>query len=292
MRALITGANGQVGRELTKLAPTGASVWAVDSVELDIANAARVDELVSSWKPQLIINAAAFTAVDKAEDEQEKAWAVNHLGVENLARSAARVGAGLFHISTDYVFPGDTTTPYTESAPADPINAYGASKLAGEQAALGILKETLILRTSWVFGSHGNNFVKTMIRLGGERQQIGVVADQHGSPTSAVSIARCLWSLARSYRESGSLAWGVYHFSGAPACTWYDFATAIFNLAKLNGVLEQQPKVNPITTSDFPTPATRPAWSVLDCTKIKTAFGITQPDWWQDLKQVIAELRL
>lgn len=289
MRVLVTGANGQVGRALGRCAPAGFDVVALDSTALDIANTDRVNEVVEQWQPQLIINAAAFTAVDRAEEERDTAWAVNQIGVENLARAAGRVDAALFHISTDYVFPGDATTPYKEADAVGPMSVYGASKLAGEQAALAALERTIILRTSWVFGSHGNNFVKTMIRLGREREELGVVADQHGCPTSSASIARCLWKLASAYRDSGSLAWGVYHFSGAPACTWYDFADAIFDLAKSHGLLEQLPKVIPITTREYPTPAKRPAWSVLDCSLIETTFGIAQPVWRDDLDQVIAE---
>lgn len=290
MRVLVTGANGQVGRALGRCAPAGFDVVALDSAALDIANTDRINEVVEQWQPQLIINAAAFTAVDRAEEERDTAWAVNQIGVENLARAAGRVDAALFHISTDYVFPGDATTPYKEADTVGPMSVYGASKLAGEQAALAALERTIILRTSWVFGSHGNNFVKTMIRLGREREELGVVADQHGGPTSASSIARCLWKLAALYKDSGTLSWGVYHFSGAPACTWYEFALAIFELGKCHGLVERLPRVNPITTREFPTPARRPVWSVLDCSRINAAFGISQPDWGEDLKQVMAEI--
>lgn len=290
MRVLITGARGQVGHELLRLAPEGFQAHGLGSTALDIASAAEVSRVVEAYRPQLIINAAAYTAVDKAESEVERAFAVNRDGVANLAIAAERLGIPLLHISTDYVFAGDGSLPYREDDPTGPTGVYGASKLAGEQALAANCSRHIVLRTSWVFGSHGNNFVKTMLRLGREREELGVVADQHGCPTSAASIARALWALAVQYRDGGALQWGLYHFSGSPACSWHEFATAIFQQAHELGILERIPLVRAIATKDYPTPARRPAWSVMDCSKLRLAHDIHQSDWREELHQVLREL--
>lgn len=290
MRVLITGARGQVGHELLRLAPEGFQVHGLGSTALDIANAAQVAEVVGQFQPQLIINAAAYTAVDRAESHVELAIAVNRDGVATLALQAERLGIPLLHISTDYVFSGDAHTPYREADPTGPSGVYGASKLAGEQALADLCNCHIILRTSWVFGSHGNNFVKTMLRLGREREELAVVADQHGCPTSAASIARALWSLAEQYRHRGYLQWGVYHFCGTPACSWHEFALEIFRQAHALGQLERVPRVRAITTADYPALAKRPAWSALDCSKLLAAHDIQQPDWHVELERVLLEL--
>ncbi|MCC6076422.1 dTDP-4-dehydrorhamnose reductase [Pseudomonas sp. GCM10022188] len=290
MRVLISGARGQVGHELLRLAPEGFSVQGLGSAELDIADAGQVARVVAELQPQLIINAAAYTAVDKAESEPERAWAVNRDGVAHLAVEAERLGIPVLHISTDYVFAGDAQTPYRETDATGPTGVYGASKLGGEVMLAANCSRHIVLRTSWVFGSHGNNFVKTMLRLGREREELGVVADQQGCPTSAASIARALWALARQFREQGALPWGIYHFSGTPACTWHQFATEIFRQAVEQGLLERAPRVRAIATSEYPTPATRPAWSVLDCGKLRETCSIEQTDWRHELGLVLAEL--
>ena len=290
MRVLIAGAHGQVGHELLRFAPDGCEVVALGSAELDITNAQQVAKVVERLRPQLIINAAAYTAVDKAESEPERAWAVNRDGIAHLAQTAERLGIPIFHISTDYVFAGDASEPYRETDPTGPTGVYGASKLGGELELVANCSEHIILRTSWVFGAHGNNFVKTMLRLGREREELGVVADQRGCPTSAASIARALWALAVQYREHGSLQWGLYHFSGTPACTWHEFALEIFRQAHALSLLERVPLVRAICTADYPTPATRPAWSVLDCAKLRETLGIAQADWREELVQVLREL--
>lgn len=290
MRVLITGANGQVGHEIITLAPQGFEVLGLGSRELDITNADLLTATIERLQPQLIINAAAYTAVDKAESEPERAWAVNCAGVANLGLAAAKLGAPVIHISTDYVFAGDADTLYRETDPTAPAGIYGASKLAGEVELAEHCARHIILRTSWVFGAHGNNFVKTMLRLARERSELSVVADQHGGPTSAASIARALWTLAERYREQGELAWGLYHYSGGPACTWYDFAKGIFDAALEQGLLERMPQLNAIPTSAYPTPARRPAWSVLDCRKLQQAFGINPADWRDELQAVLRRL--
>lgn len=290
MRVLIAGARGQVGHELLRLAPDDFLVCGLDSVALDITDAASVTRAVAEYDPQLIVNAAAYTAVDRAESEAERAWAVNCDGVASLAIEAEQLGIPLLHISTDYVFAGDAVEPYREDDPAGPTGVYGSSKLAGEQAVVANCRRHIILRTSWVFGSHGNNFVKTMLRLGREREELSVVADQHGCPTSAVSIARLLWALAVRYREMGDLRWGLYHFCGRPACSWHEFAVEIFRQAVELGVLSRAPRVRAISTVEYPTLARRPAWSVLDCSKLHEVFGFEQADWRDELRVMLRAL--
>lgn len=290
MRVLITGANGQVGKELLALVPEGFQAVGYGSEQLDITKHEQVFAVVKDINPALIINAAAYTAVDKAESDTEQAYKVNCDGVRNLALAAAGTGIPVFHISTDYVFAGNKAQPYTEEDLTLPTGVYGASKLAGEQALAAECAQYVILRTSWVFGQHGNNFVKTMLRLAQEREQLGIVADQHGSPTSAASIASALWQLAQQYRAKGGLQWGIYHYSGAPACTWHDFAQEIFRQAYAKGKLQRIPVLQAITTLDYPTPAKRPANSVLECKKLKQLYEISSSDWRDDLGQVIEQL--
>ena len=290
VKVLITGAAGQVGSELVKLAPVGFEVVGYKSSELDITNARQVQQIVAEQAPALIINAAAYTAVDKAETDVERAYAVNETGVKNLVQAALALNIPVFHISTDYVFDGTATEPYKETDPVGPTGVYGASKLAGEQALANSGVKHIILRTSWVFGAEGNNFVKTMLRLGKERDTLGVVADQHGCPTSAASIANVLWQLAQKYTEEGELPWGIYHFSNAPATTWYGVACEIFKQAVEAGMLGKEPIVNAITTTDYPTPAKRPIWSVLDTKKIQHVINCDNWLWKPELAVVLREL--
>lgn len=288
MRVLITGAGGQVGHELLRRIPADIEAIGLTSAELDISNTAQVAETVARLQPGLIINAAAYTAVDRAENEPERAHAVNAEGVAHLAAAATAAGVPLLHLSTDYVFPGDACAPYREDDATGPLGVYGASKLAGEQAAATCPRH-IVLRTSWVFASHGNNFVKTMLRIGAQREALGVVADQYGGPTPAASIAGTLWQIAQKWQAEGELPWGIYHYSGAPACSWHAFAVEIFRQAVELDLLAKVPQVNAITTADYPTPARRPTWSVLDCGKIKQALGIAQPDWQAALEQALKE---
>lgn len=290
LRVLISGAHGQVGHELMRHVPEGFEALGLGSAELDIADAQQVDEALAGIRPQLIINAAAYTAVDKAEDDTLRAIAVNRDGVAHLARAAERMGVPLLHLSTDYVFAGDADVPYRETDSTGPSGVYGASKLAGEEVLARDCSRYVILRTSWVFGAHGNNFVKTMLRLGRERDSLAVVADQRGGPTAASAIAKVLWRLAEHYRAQGRLPWGLYHYSGAPACSWHEFAEVIFQQAQELGLLPRVPVVRAITTADYPTPARRPLWSVLDCSGLVATFGIEQPDWRADLREVLHEL--
>lgn len=294
MRILITGSRGQVGTELVRLAPQWAEVIALDSTQLDVSESEAVSKMVKEKKPALIINASAYTAVDRAETDQQRAYAVNRDGPVNLASVAQELGIPLFHISTDYVFNGNASESYLESSAVDPRSVYGRSKLMGEQGVAAACSQYIILRTSWVFAAHGTNFLKTMLRLGEERSELGVVSDQHGGPTSAASIARTLWDLVHRYRDAGSarFEWGVFHFSGAPATTWYGFAHQIFSQARQLGIIERIPDLKPITSEAYPTPAQRPAYSVLNCTRLFATHQICQPDWREDLKSTLLEMKI
>ena len=282
-KVLVTGAKGQVGSEIVKTVPAGFTVIGLGSNELDITNQQQVTAVIAQYKPDLIINAAAYTAVDKAESDSDNAYAVNQQAVAWLAQAAKQADIPFFHISTDYVFDGESTTPYKETDPVNPQSVYGMSKLAGEQVLAATHNKHIILRTSWVFGAEGNNFVKTMLRLGKERDELSVVADQHGCPTSARSIAEVLWQLAEKYMSERALPWGIYHFSNSPACTWHEFAVEIFQQAKERGLLENIPSVKSITSEDYPTPAKRPAWSVLDCNKIEFLLDKKVALWESEL---------
>ncbi|MFT6918568.1 MAG: dTDP-4-dehydrorhamnose reductase [Cognaticolwellia sp.] len=287
MKILITGKNGQVGSCLVDLleAQTELTFLALDRDQLDITDANQVNKVVAEFKPNIIINAAAYTAVDKAEQESELAYAINHNGPQNLAIAANKVNAAIIHISTDYVFDGDSAESYVESDNTAPQGEYGRSKLAGEQGVAEACSRHIIVRTAWVFGEHGNNFVKTMLRLAKTRDSLGVVADQFGGPTYAGDIAKAILAIAKQLID-GNQAYGVYHYSGFPHVSWHTFAEKIFNIAVEQGVLKQSIQVNPITTRDYPTPAKRPANSRLNCHRIDSAFGIRQSDWQAALTRI------
>ena len=289
---LLAGAQGQVGREIAFIAKAkGITMHAFDRQGLDISNATAVDTKISEIRPNLIINAAAYTAVDKAEEEVDKAYTVNRDGAKHLAQACAQYDIPLLHISTDYVFDGSKPDPYKEDDPVAPLGEYGKSKWQGEESIRQQLKQHIILRVAWVFGSHGHNFVKTMLRFGKERNELRVVDDQHGGPTPARYIAETLIILAEKYRDSRKLEWGTYHYCGTPATTWYGFSEEIFSQSHRLGMLDKLVKVIPISTREYPTPARRPANSILECAKLRTTFGIQQPDWRIALKQVLAEIQ-
>ena len=244
-------------------------------------------QAVETFRPDYIINAAAYTAVDKAENDAERAFAVNRDGARHLAEAAEAAGASMLHISTDYVFDGAGGAPYDEAAPTAPQNIYGASKLAGEQAVLEACRCAVVMRTSWVFGAHGQNFVKTMLRLGRERDSLGIVADQYGAPTAAADIAAALITIVRRHTpEQLAERAGIYHYCGSPYASWFEFAETIFAEAAAQGVLAKIPAVKPIATADYPTPAKRPADSRLDCGKIRAVFGIGPCDWHSALSDL------
>lgn len=280
---LITGANGQVGYCLSRQLQGKAEILAVDRDGLDITDREAVFRTVADFRPDVIINAAAHTAVDRAETEIALSEAINVKGAEYLALASAEIGAIMLHISTDYVFNGQGIEPYSENDPTDPQGVYGRTKLAGEIAVQNANPKSVILRTAWVFGEHGNNFVKTMLRLGKERESLGVVADQFGSPTYAGDIAKALIDIANQILQGKNDAFGVYHFSGQPYISWHGFAESIFQQAVLQKILEKAPLVNAIATSDYPTPAKRPANSRLNLSKIKQTFGIEPSDWQKAL---------
>lgn len=290
MKILVTGANGQVGFCLAQqLAAIQWDYLALTREQLDITDFDAVHKLVSSYRPSVIINAAAYTAVDKAESDTDNATAINCTGAGNLAQAAEAMGAAIFHISTDYVFAGDALKPYIEDDSVAPQGVYGLTKLKGEQLVAAKNPKHIILRTAWVFGEHGNNFVKTMIRLGRTKDQLGVVADQYGGPTYAGDIAKVLIAFVKKYTELGALKWGVYHYAGMPQVSWYDFAQAIFAEAAQQNVYEKPaPQINPIETKDYPTPAKRPANSRLNCEKIQRELNVPASDWRQALKNIKA----
>lgn len=288
MKVLITGCHGQVGHCLVKQLEGKAEVLAVDKEQLDITDQASVFSVVSEFVPDYIINAAAHTAVDKAEEEVDLSFAINRDGPMYLAEAAKSCGAVILHISTDYVFDGTGEVPYQESDAVGPQGVYGQSKLAGEQAVAKACAEHLILRTAWVFGEHGNNFVKTMLRLGQDRDALSIVGDQIGGPTYAGDIASALITMIDYIEKEGAPQWGVYHFSGMPYASWYEFAEQIFEAAKNKSVLAQTPNLTSIPTSAYPTPAKRPANSRLDCEKIDQQFGIKPSDWQASLDNIQA----
>ena len=286
-RILITGGSGQVGHCLKAQLEGCAELSVPDSSALNIADRRSVRQAVETFRPDYIINAAAYTAVDKAENDAERAFAVNRDGARHLAEAAEAAGATMLHISTDYVFDGAGGAPYDEAAPTAPQNIYGASKLAGEQAVLAACRHAVVMRTSWVFGAHGQNFVKTMLRLGRERDSLGIVADQYGAPTAAADIASALITIVRHHTpEQLAEHAGIYHYCGSPYASWFEFAETIFAEAAAQGVLAKIPAVKPIATADYPTPAKRPADSRLDCGKIRTVFGIGPCDWHSALSDL------
>ncbi|MBH0044852.1 dTDP-4-dehydrorhamnose reductase [Pseudoalteromonas sp. NZS11_1] len=280
MKVLITGKNGQVGNCLVSQLQNMSTIsfLALSRDQLDITNAEEVYKIVNEHKPSIIINAAAYTAVDNAESDYESAFAINCLGPKNLAKAATAVNATIIHISTDYVFSGDKLGLYNEVDEVNPQGVYGQTKLAGEQAVINECSAHIILRTAWVFSEFGNNFVKTMLRLAKTRDTLGVVSDQFGGPTYAGDIAKAIIKMAQ-HIEQGSAKFGIYNYSGYPHVNWQEFAKCIFESALKQSLITAPIMVNAITTADYPTPAKRPANSKLDCSKITTDFSIAPSDW-------------
>lgn len=284
MRVMVTGVGGQVGSCLARdLAVTGWESILLSRDELDISDREQVLARVAQFQPDLIINAAAYTAVDNAEAEVDLAYQINRDGPGYLAEAATAVDAAIFHISTDYVFSGAKTAPYFEQDATAPQSVYGQSKLEGEIAVAAACSKSLILRTSWVFAEVGGNFVKTMLRLGQDRSKLSVVSDQRGGPTYAQDISNALISLARRYSSGGEMTWGTYNYSGFPFVSWSQFSEEIFKRAEQESVLPHLVRVNPISTEEYPTPAKRPTNSCLDCTSIFEVYGIEPSNWQQAL---------
>ncbi len=284
---LVTGANGQLGSELQQLAPLHPELnfTFITRQELDLSASDTINAWFADKHFEVIINCAAYTAVDKAETEPDLAHAINATAVANLATIAKAQHSSLIHVSTDYVFAGQNYRPYQETDPTDPQGLYGASKLAGEQALLSINPaKSVIIRTAWVYSQFGNNFVKTMLRLGKERAELGVIYDQVGSPTSARDLAAAILSIIEHPKLASLTGTEIYHYSNEGVCSWYDFAKAIFSYSGLNCL------VKPLETKDYPTPAKRPHYSLLNKAKIKHDFEITIPYWQDSLKTCLNSL--
>ncbi len=283
MTLLVLGAGGQIGRALIERA--GIEGRGFDREGCDVCDEASVVRAMSVPMATAVVNCAAYTAVDRAESEPERAFAVNADGAEIVARAAAARGLPIIHLSTDYVYSGTTIGPQGEDEPIAPLNVYGKSKAAGDAAVATANPAHLLLRISWVFSAYGLNFVKTMLRLGREHSELRVVADQTGGPTEARDIADAIIAMATACRRPGFSEWGVYHFSGAPCTSWHGLAQAIFERVR-----QPRPRLVAITSRDYPTPASRPPNSGLDCTRIHKVFGLRQPDWRLSLSRVLTDL--
>lgn len=291
MKVLVTGANGQLASDLVPLLEAaGFTPVPFGSAELDISNEAAVFEAVKKAKPGVIINSAAYTKVDLAEKEPERAYAVNADGAAYLARAAKEFGCPMVHVSTDFVFDGRSPVPYAEEAQENPLSVYGASKLAGERAAADAADALVIVRTSWLYGTTGHNFVKTILRLASERETLRVVYDQAGTPTWSADLAAALVQVCKAI-ESGKRPWGTYHYSNEGVASWYDFAVAICEEAAAAGMSLKCSRIEPILTSEYPVPAARPSYSVLNKAKIKKTFDTEIPHWRRSLSTMIKELK-
>ena len=288
-KILLTGITGQVGQELQQTLSTIGEVIGVDRTSIDLTQPEQIHTSIERIKPNLIVNAAAYTAVDKAESESDLAMAINATAPKAIAIAAQNIGAKVLHISTDYVFNGENHTPYLETDSTDPLGVYGKSKLLGEIGVRDNCDRAIILRTAWVYGSRGHgNFVKTMLRLGKERTELKVVADQVGSPTWSYDIATAIAQLlSKSLKDPGIK--GIYHFTNSGVASWYDLAVATFAEAKQLGFPLKIERVIPITTAEFPTPTQRPAYSVLSKAKITDAVRVDPPYWRNSLQKMLVE---
>jgi len=285
MRVLITGSKGQLGTELIRTQPPECEVIAVDLEDVDISRAAEVTALVSRVKPRLIINAAAYTAVDQAESEKEQAFNVNALGAECMALAARGAGARLIHVSTDFVFDGKSSRPYRPDDLPGPINTYGISKLAGERSVMETLPgQSVVIRTSWLYSAFGKNFVKTMLQLMRDRDRLNVVVDQIGSPTWAKTLSQAIWAAGLKDELSG-----ILHWCDAGTASWHDFAVAIRDEAIRGGLLERSVSIEPIDSTNYPTPAKRPRYSVLDTSGTWALLGLKPLGWREALRQMLYE---
>ncbi len=295
IKLMILGAAGQLGQELKQLCALtdGFDVVAYDRKALDITDAEAVSEAIKKEQPDCVVNAAAYTAVDKAESDAENAFLINETGVKNIAQACLAESVRLIHISTDYVFNGQKDSPYNEKDIADPQSVYGLSKFKGEEAVREILPKHIILRVSWVFGLHGHNFVKSILRLAGEHDELKIVADQLGNPTSTVNISKVILQItteicAEKFKEN---RYGTYHYSDAPETTWFGFASAIVESAKAAGAKGLKvEKILPIMTHEYPTPAKRPENSRLSTALIEKRFGVRPAEWRPELDILIQEL--
>ena len=287
MKVFVVGSLGQLGLSLAETAPATVDFAGADLPELDILDAAALQARLAAERPGFVVNAAAYTAVDKAEDEPEIARLANVDGARNVAQAAREAGARVIYISTDFVFDGDKGTPYRpDDAPA-PLSVYGATKLDGEAAVREATDgDAIVIRTAWLYSRFGHNFVKTMLRLMGEREELSVVADQRGTPTWAGSLAEVIWAAI-----GRDLPGGIYHWTDGGEASWYEFAEAIYQEAHGSGLLDRDVEIRAIPTEEYPTPARRPAYSVLDCSATVAALGVEQHPWSERLQQMLAEMR-
>lgn len=290
MKILVTGAGGQIGKSIVKrLGELQYEFLGLSHDQLDITDHAKVTRTLMEYCPALVINAAAYTNVDLAESNVEEAYSVNCRGVENLASACVKLDAAIIHLSTDYVFSGESKEPYSENAPANPINIYGKTKLAGEQALRAIRKH-LILRTSWVFSESGNNFICRLLNLGQTHTDIEIVNDQFGTPTYAGDVASALTTIIDYYLENqDNVNWGTYHYAGHPGISRFELASHLFHRAQEHGLYHHPlPKLHPVSSTNYPTPAKRPANTRLFCNKIQQEFGIMPSHWQAALDQILS----
>ena len=286
-KVLLIGAKGQVGQELQVTLPYLGEVISIGREELDLTNSEKIGQLIREIHPDYLVNAAAYTAVDKAETEPDLAYSINAIAPKIMAESAEKIKAKFLHISTDYVFDGRKNTPYLETDLTNPLGVYGQSKLRGEEEIKTVNSQAIILRTAWVYGSYGkSNFVKTMLRLGKEREELKVVVDQVGSPTWAKDIATAITHLLINVDNPP----GIYNFTNSGVASWFDLTKAIFEEAKISGIPLKIQRVIPITTAEYPTPAVRPAYSVLSGQKISQQLGYIPPYWRDSLKAMLNQL--
>lgn len=279
---MIVGENGQLGKTLMHTAPSTVTAFALDIPDFDITDVSQVNQTVAAERPAVIVNASAYTAVDRAEQEVELAFQVNAKGPRHLALAAKKSGARLIHVSTDYVFDGSACTPYAPDAPCSPLGVYGKSKREGERNVLDVLDDAVIIRTAWLYSQYANNFVKTMLGLMKEKPELNVVADQVGGPTWATTLAGAIWQIVAKPDLKG-----ILHWTDAGVTSWYDFAVAISEEAKSRGLIEKVIPIHPIPTSEYPTPAKRPAYSVLDCTASWRALSIQPVQWRVALRKMM-----
>ncbi|CAO5045503.1 dTDP-4-dehydrorhamnose reductase [Microcystis aeruginosa] len=286
-KVLLIGAKGQVGQELQVTLPQLGEVISIGREELDLTNSEKIGQLIREIHPDYLVNASAYTAVDKAETEPDLAYSINATAPKIMAESAEKIQAKFLHISTDYVFDGRKNTPYLETDLTNPLGVYGQSKLRGEEEIKTVNSQAIILRTAWVYGSYGkSNFVKTMLRLGKEREELKVVVDQVGSPTWAKDIAAAITQLLINADNPA----GIYNFTNSGVASWFDLTKAIFEEAKISGIPLKIQRVIPITTAEYPTPAVRPAYSVLSGQKISQQLGYIPPYWRDSLKAMLNQI--
>lgn len=286
MKVLVTGKGGQLAWELIQNQPSDCECISLGREDLDITDEELVNQTIALHQPDVVINAAAYTAVDKAESDVETAYAVNETGAKHLANACKKRNIRLLHVSTDFVFDGTKTTPYQTDEKPNPINVYGASKLAGDNAVMDILPSSVIVRTAWVYSSNGNNFVKSMLRLMAEKPQLGIVYDQVGTPTWAAGLAKWCWAVIQKPDVSG-----LYHWTDAGVASWYDFAVAIQELAIEKGMLNSAIPISAIPASQYPTPAKRPSFSVIDKATAEAASGVQTIHWRKQLSNMLDELK-